>query len=112
VGDLRVIDLEPADGEFPATAADVLVPSADVVGITGSTLINHTLDGVLSLCRPGAFVALVGPSAPFSPVVFDFGVSAVAGAQVLDEEAALGAVGQGASFRNVPGVRRAVLLRR
>jgi uncharacterized protein len=106
VGTLSVIEQVPSEGDLPAEAAVDLLPRADVVGITGSALVNHTLDGLLALCRPGTFVVVLGPSTPFSPVLFDRGVAALAGAYVADEEAALRTAAQGASFQQVEGVRR------
>jgi hypothetical protein len=106
VGALSVIEQVPVEGDHPAEAASDLLPRADVVGITGSALINHTLDGLLALCRPGALVVVLGPSTPFSPILFDHGVSVLAGAYVTDEEAVLRTAGQGASFQQVEGVRR------
>jgi uncharacterized protein (DUF4213/DUF364 family) len=106
VGALSVIEQVPVEGDHPAEAASDLLPRADLVGITGSALINHTLDGLLALCRPGALVVVLGPSTPFSPVLFNHGVSVLAGAYVTDEEAVLRTAGQGASFQQVEGVRR------
>jgi hypothetical protein len=111
VGELKVIELRPIEGEYPASAAGEIIPRSDVVALTGSTLINHTLDRLLSLCRPDAFVIVLGPSSPLSEVLLDHGATAVAGTLVTDEERALKAIGQGASFREVPGTRRVVLAR-
>jgi uncharacterized protein (DUF4213/DUF364 family) len=109
--ELWVIEKRPAPGEYPAEAAADLLPKADVVAITGTTLVNHTLDGLLSLCRPGAAVMLLGPSTPLSPILFNYGVSIISGTQVVDEAAVLRTVGQGASFRQVEGVRLLTLVR-
>jgi uncharacterized protein len=109
VGTLWVLELSPAEGDWPASAAADLIPRADVVGLTASTLINHTLDALLSLCRPEAFVVLLGPTTPLSPVLFDHGVHVLAGSDVADETLALQTIGQGASFREVRGVRRIAL---
>ena len=79
VGDLKVLELRPAANEYPADAAGDIIPGADVVALTGTTLINHTFDGLVSLARPGAFVIVLGPSTPLSPVLFEHGVSAVGG---------------------------------
>ncbi|MFZ2095167.1 MAG: DUF364 domain-containing protein [Anaerolineales bacterium] len=105
VGRLWVIEQEPIEDEYPAEAATDLIPQADVVAITSSTLINHTLDGLLALCQPQALVMTLGPSTPLSPVLFTHGVSLLSGTKVLDEAAVLRTVGQGASFQQVEGVR-------
>jgi hypothetical protein len=105
VGKLWVIEQHPVEGEYPVNAASDLIPQADVVAITGSALINHTLDGLLASCRPEALVMILGPSTPLSPVLFDHGVTILSGARVVDETAALRTIGQGASFQQVEGVR-------
>jgi uncharacterized protein (DUF4213/DUF364 family) len=103
--DLWVIERRPIEGEFPAEAAASLIPQADVVGITGTALINHSLDGLLALCRPASFVMILGPSTPLSPILFGYGVTMLSGALVLDEKAALRTIGQGGTFQQVEGVR-------
>jgi uncharacterized protein len=104
-GNLWVIEQNPAEDEYPAESAVGLLPQADVVAVTGSALINHTLDRLLSLCKPGSTVMVLGPSTPFSPILFDHGASILSGTRVVDEAAVLRTVGQGASFRQVKGVR-------
>jgi hypothetical protein len=105
VGRLWVIEQHPAEDDHPAEAAADLIPRADVVAVTGSALINHTLDGLLALCRPGAVVMVLGPSTPLSPILFEHGVSILSGSRVIDESAVLRTVGQGATFQQVEGVR-------
>lgn len=111
VGQLSVIEQNPSAGEYPAQAAGTLLAQADVVAITGSALINHTLDGMLAHCRPGALVMVLGPSTPLSPVLFDHGVTLVSGTRVVDEDAVLRTVGQGATFQQVEGVRLLTMTR-
>ena len=103
--ELWVVERQPLAGEFPAEAAAELLPKADVVGITGSALVNHTLEGLLSLCAPGAQVVVLGPSTPFSSLLFDLGATVLCGAEVVDEQAALRSLAQGAHFRQFAGVR-------
>jgi uncharacterized protein (DUF4213/DUF364 family) len=88
-----------------------LIPQAEVVAITGTALTNHTLDGLLALCRPEALVMVLGPSTPLSPVLFKHGVHLISGARVVDEAAVLRTVGQGAMFQQVEGVRLLTLAR-
>jgi uncharacterized protein (DUF4213/DUF364 family) len=105
VGNLWVIEQHPTGDEHPSKSAGDLIPRADVVAITGSTLINHTLDGLLELCRPEAVVMVLGPTTPLSPVLFNHGVNIIAGSRVVDEDAVLSAIGQGATFQQMEGVR-------
>lgn len=113
VGTLWVLELEPRDGDLPAEAAPDIVPQADVVAITGTTLVNGTFDGLMSLRRPGVFTLILGPTTPLSPLFFRHGVDLLAGAVVEDIDAVLQAVGQGAGFRQVhrAGVRLVTIQR-
>jgi len=105
VGQLWVIEKNPSEGDYPAEAAADLIPQADIVAITSSSLVNHTLDDLLALCPAKATVMLLGPSTPFSPVIFNRGASVISGTRIIDEAAVLRTVGQGASFRQVEGVK-------
>ena len=107
VGKLTVLEINPHPGELPESAALDVIPKADVVAITGMALINQTLESLLNLCSPQSTVILLGPSAPFSPVLFDYGVDLICGSVVTDIESVLNAVRQGANFRQVhqAGVR-------
>lgn len=102
---LWVIEKHPAEDEYPAEAAVDLLPQADVVAITGSAFVNHTLDELLSLCGPRSTVMVLGPSTPLSPILFDHGVTILSGTRVVDEAAVIRTVSQGASFRQVEGVK-------
>jgi uncharacterized protein (DUF4213/DUF364 family) len=107
VGELWVLERHPSEGELLAEQASSIIPQADVVAITGTALINHTLDDLLALCRPESSVMVLGPSTPLSPVLFDYGVDVVSGTVVVDTDLVLTLIGQGATFRQVkgPGVR-------
>ncbi len=111
VGKLWVIELHPSEGEYPAEAAADLLPRADVIAITGSAFVNHTLDGLLQLCKGKPVVMVLGPSTPVSSVLFDHGVTIISGTRVIDEAAVLRAVSQGASFRELEGTRRLTFTR-
>ncbi len=109
VGELWVLELQPRPGDFPADAAPDLLPRADVIAITGSTFINHTIESLLKLCPSTALTILVGPSAPLSPVLFDYGVDIISGSVVTDEHSALITIAQGAILSQVQGVKRITL---
>ena len=103
--DLAVLERMPWPGTLPESEAETVIPCADVVAITGCALINHSIDHLLSLCAPNAFVIMLGPSTPLSPVLFDHGVDAVSGTLVTDPPLALRCISEGAIFKQVRGVR-------
>src|SRR4030042_6455390 len=105
VGKMWVLEQHPVDDEYPAESAADLIPYADVVAITSTTIINRTLDDLLALCRPEALVMMLGPSTPLSPVLFNHGVDLLSGIRVVNEADILRTVGQGATFQQVEGVR-------
>ncbi len=107
VGKLTVLELDPQPGDLPVSDATEVLPRAQVVAITGMTLLNHTLDVLLSLCPSDARVILLGPSVPLDPVLFEYGVDILCGSIVTDVDGVLAAVRQGANFRQVhrAGVR-------
>lgn len=107
VDELWVLERHPAEGEWGAEEASDIIPQADVVAITGTSLINHTLEDLLALCRPDSSIMVLGPTTPLSPVLFDYGVDVVSGTMVVDTELVLRLISQGATFRQVkgPGVR-------
>ncbi len=105
VKELWVIEQHPREGDFAESEAESLVPQADVVAITGMAFTNHTIEGLLSLCPPEAYVIILGPTTPLSPVLFHYGVDAVSGTKVVDPEAVLRGVSQGATFRQLKGIR-------
>lgn len=72
-----VLELDPATLKpdelphfRPAAHAAEVVPRADVVLITGTTLLNDTLENLLALCRPQARVVVVGPTVGLYPDAF------------------------------------------
>ncbi|HNT53595.1 MAG TPA: DUF364 domain-containing protein [Anaerolineaceae bacterium] len=109
VKQLWVLEQDPLEGDYPAEAAPDLLPRAALIGITASTLINHTLENLLTLCPAGARVLILGPSTPLSPILFGHGATILAGTRVLDAALALRCISEGASFREVQGVRLVTL---
>ena len=100
---------QPGPGELPPEAAADVVPLADVVAITGTSLLNKTFDHLIQRCRRDAFVMVLGPTTPLSPVLFDYGVDLIAGTLVTDPQLAIALAGQGAIFRQMRGVRLVTL---
>jgi uncharacterized protein len=64
--------LKPEEMPFyrPADLTAEIVPHADVLLITGATLLNDTLEDLLTLARPGARVTVVGPTVGMLPDAF------------------------------------------
>jgi uncharacterized protein (DUF4213/DUF364 family) len=106
-----VLELHPRPGDLPAVRVTEVLPQADVVALTGTSLINHTFDDLIGRCRPDALVILLGGSAPLAPVLFDRGIDVLSGTRVVDVPVVLRAIGQGTTFRQIPGKRLLTMMR-
>jgi len=111
VKELWVIEKNPREGDFPETETENLIPQADVVGITGTAFTNHTIEYLLELCCPGAYIVILGDTTPLSPVLFDYGIDAISGTKVTNEELALRCVSQGATYRQIKGIQKLTMIR-
>jgi uncharacterized protein (DUF4213/DUF364 family) len=108
---LWVIEKNPKEGDFSEADAGNLIPKADVVAITGTALTHHTMEHLIELCNPRAYVIALGDTAPLSPILFDHRLNAISGTRVNDAALALRCVSQGANFRQIKGVKRLTLMK-
>jgi len=109
--ELWVIEKNPREGDFPEAEARNLIPRADVVGITGTAFTNHTIEHLLELCSPKAYVVVLGDTTPLSPVLFDYGINAISGTKVIDSQLALRCVSEGATYRQIKGIKKLTMIR-
>lgn len=80
-------------GDFP-----LVVPEADVLLVTGTTLINDTLAGLLAVAKPGARVVIVGPTVTMIPDAFlARGCTILGGVRITDPDAFLDVLAEGGS---------------
>ncbi|HPH98540.1 MAG TPA: DUF364 domain-containing protein [Anaerolineaceae bacterium] len=100
-----IIEKKPVGDDFPEEAAQEFIPQADVLAITGTAFINHTMEELLSYRRPDTLTLILGPSTPLCPVFFNYGISFLSGSRVIDEEAATITIQQGATFPQVRGTQ-------
>lgn len=100
---LWVLERHPRSGDLPADEAERIIPQADMLAITGTALINGTMDDLLALCRRDALVMVLGPTTPLSPVWFRHGVSLVSGTIVTEPQTVLKLVSEGIVFSQFHG---------
>ncbi len=99
---LHIFERNPdrAHGILPESSARDLLPGCQVVVMTATALLNHTIDGLLDLCADAREIALLGPSTPFAPEVFrGRGVTMLSGLQVVDAGRILRIVSEGGGTR-------------
>jgi uncharacterized protein (DUF4213/DUF364 family) len=103
--DYTVLEMDPRtlkgselDHYLPADRAAEVVPRSDALVITGTTLINGSIDGLLAQARPGARILVTGPTASMLPDAFFVrGVTMLGGIVVTDPDAALDIISEGGS---------------
>ena len=79
--------------------------------ITGTALTNHTMDRLLSISNPKVYVVILGDTTPLSPVLFKYGVDAMSGTTVIDNERVLRCVSQGANFKQIKGIKLLTIMK-
>lgn len=103
---------QPGDGTYPSEAIPEYLPTCNVVVVTATSIINHTIDGILDCCNNARQVAIVGPSTPMCPEAFaDKNVTVLAGSVVTDAEKLLQIVSQGGGTPAMKPAMEQVLIR-
>ncbi len=99
----------------PAESAPDFVPHADLLVITGVTILNDTLPGILAMAKPGAEILVTGPTASMLPdSLFDKGVTMTGGILVTRADQVLDILSEGGSGYHFFGksAERTVIRRR
>ncbi len=106
--DLTVLERQPGRGDLPDPAAEYLLPRADWVFLTATSIPNKTFPRLAELSRDAPLV-LMGPTVPWVPELADFGVDYLAGVWVEDGERLRATIAEGGGTRIFEtGVRYAV----
>lgn len=86
------IDIEPV------ARLEELIPQANILIITGVTLINQTLGPILKLAGKTSNIIVVGPTASVYPKpLFDRGVNIMGGVRITDPSKMIHLIGEGGS---------------
>jgi uncharacterized protein (DUF4213/DUF364 family) len=97
---VNTVDQVPKPGAEPAERAEQLLPESQVAIITGTSIINNTIDELLGLAAGCREVAILGPSTPLLAGAFrGLGVHCLSGIQVDDPDEVFRIIGEGGGFR-------------
>ncbi len=99
-----VLELIPRQMDSPECMKEEILPKADLIAITATTLLNNSLADILNLTRKHAVRIMLGPSTPLTPVLFELGMDYLGGTLVLDPQKALAGISKGLPFRKLDGV--------
>jgi len=104
-----LLELHPVGEELPAFACEEILPKSDINVITGTTLINHSLQRLLALGQNGINIVL-GPTTPLSPILFDFGAHIIGGIKVNNKTEVTKVIMQGVRMSKLlNGIERVCL---
>jgi uncharacterized protein (DUF4213/DUF364 family) len=80
----------------PACEYDNVIPSSDIVIITGQTLVNRTIDELLAAVSPGTEVIVTGPSSGLLPdILFENKVTIIGTSRIISPEILFDIVSEG-----------------
>ncbi len=83
---------------IPADQSEETIAAADVLIVTGVTLVNHTLEEILKVARQDAEIAVIGPTVSMLlDVLFALGVRVVGGVWVKKSDELLDVLAAGGS---------------
>lgn len=96
--DMTVLERSPVSTDLPDNASEYLIPEADWVFITASTIANKTFPRLAELAKNSVTV-LMGPSVPWLTELKEFGIDFLAGVKILDQDALQSTVAEGGGVR-------------
>jgi hypothetical protein len=102
---------DPTGNLRPQREAPERLPGCDVALITATSIINHTVDGLLAAAANAREVVILGPSTPLVPEAFgERNVTMLSGVVVEDAGGVLRVVSEGGGTRQFgPFVRKVCL---
>jgi len=83
---VTIVELEPRPGDVHWDDAGPALADAEIVFITGLTLINGTFQEVVDRTPKAKYRVLMGPTVPPSPVFYDYGIHLIGSTVVADLE--------------------------
>ncbi|MFP4170938.1 MAG: Rossmann-like domain-containing protein [Methanomassiliicoccales archaeon] len=96
------------DSVYPDWAAEQMLPKVDVAIISGTAIINKTMDHLLDLCKSARTVAVMGPSTPLSPLLGEKGADLLGGIVVDRPKEAMRIISQGGGTRSLADTIRKI----
>jgi len=104
-----VLELVPRGTDIPENMKNNILPRADLVAITATTLLNGTLGEILSLSRKNAVRIMLGPSTPLATCLLDMGLDYLGGTWVTDHQKVFTGIKKGLPFRRLDGVSYTIM---
>lgn len=95
---LSIIERQPIQDDYPDPACEFLLPDADWVFLTASSITNKTFPRLAELAQHATTV-LMGPTVPWLPQLHEFAIDYLAGIEVIDPIKLCQTVAEGGGVR-------------
>ena len=96
--ELKILEKQPGNGDYPDAACEYLIPKADWVFLTASSIPNKTFPRLAELATHAKTV-LIGPTTPWLPQLHEFGIDYLAGVEVTEPETLYRTIAEGGGKR-------------
>lgn len=95
---LSILERQPVHNDYPDSACEFLLPDADWVFLTASSITNKTFPRLAELAQHATTV-LMGPTVPWLPELHEFAIDYLAGVEVIDPVKLYQTVAEGGGVR-------------
>ncbi|MEA5598468.1 DUF364 domain-containing protein [Rivularia sp. UHCC 0363] len=95
---MKVIELQAGPEDFPAPASEFLIPEAEWVFLTATSIVNKTFPRLVELAKNSKLV-LMGPTLPWLSDLKQMGIDYLAGVKVTNLPALRETVAEGGGVR-------------
>ena len=109
--DLKVIEMDPNEDEYPESATEQVMAASDGALMTSSILVNKSFARIMNARGPNTETVMIGPGTPLAPAIANYGVDVVSGLVVEDVDAAARIIAEGGSVKKLKNHGRYVTLR-
>jgi len=96
--DVTVLERNPSHGDLADAACEYLLPEAEWVFLTASSIPNKTFPRLAELSRD-AVTVLMGPTTPWIPDLHHFGIDYLAGVEISNQETLRNTLAEGGGVR-------------
>ena len=86
---VNIVELNPREGDIHWNESHNVLREAEIVFITGLTLINSTFRAVIDRTKRARYRVLLGPTVPCSTILFNHGVHMLGTTSIADVAAAI-----------------------
>lgn len=104
-----ILELSPRLRDIPEKMKNHILPLADLIAITATSLLNNSMAEILNLTRKKAIKIVLGPSTPMAACLLDIGIDYLGGTMVRDHQKAFAGIEKGLPFRKLEGVSYTIM---